>query len=53
MKGKKLSTYAAAFIITLFGAGATLLIVNAADMMSAETEYANIDPTSLETDFGS
>ncbi len=52
MKGKKLSTYAAVLIITVFGGLATLLIVDAGTTLSPEDEYASLDPFNLNTDFG-
>ncbi len=50
MKSKKLSVYTAAFVITLFGAGATMMIVTAIEV--PEPEYANLDPFSQDADFG-
>jgi len=50
MKSKKLSIYTAAFVITLFGAGATMMIVGAINV--SEPEYAHIDPFSPDADFG-
>jgi hypothetical protein len=52
MKGKRLSSYAGALIITLFGAFATMLIVDATYATAESMEYAQLDPTSLDTDFG-
>jgi len=52
MKGKTLSTYAAALIITVFGSIATLLIVDAGTTLPPEDEYASLDPFDLNTDFG-
>ena len=43
MKGKTLSTYTAALFITIFGAGATLLIVDAAHS-AADPLYTVTDP---------
>ncbi|MBU1292514.1 hypothetical protein KJ819_00415 [Patescibacteria group bacterium] len=51
MKGKKLNLYVAALVITVFGAGATMLIVSAASDV-AVPEYANVDPFSPTVDFG-
>jgi len=51
VKGKKLSLYTAALVITLFGAGATMLIVSAANEVPVP-EYANLDPFSPTVDFG-
>lgn len=51
LKGRKLSLYTAALAITIFGAGATLLIMAAANDVQ-EPEYANIDPASPTADFG-
>jgi len=50
MKGKTLSTYAAALIITVFGSIATLLIVDAGTTLPPEDEYASLDPFDLNTD---
>ena len=52
MKGKKLSVYAAALIITLFGAGATLLILDVSNTAIAEAEYAFVNPFDVNADFG-
>lgn len=51
MKGKKLSSYAAILIITLFGTGATMLIVGAAHRSSETYEAAPFDPTAPDADF--
>lgn len=51
MKGKKLSLYVAALVITVFGAAATMLIVSAA-YDAPLPEYANVDPFSPTVDFG-
>ncbi len=51
MKGKKISSYAAALIITLFGVAATVLIV---DTINASMDVANrkpIDPFDINTNF--
>lgn len=51
MKGKKLSTYAAIFIIALFGAAATMLIVDA--VHSSNEAYAEppFNPFAPDADF--
>lgn len=51
MYGKKLSTYAAMFIITLFGAGAALLIVETAHSAADAGVYVEIDPFAPESNF--
>ena len=51
MKGQKLSKYAAAFIMILFGTGAVVLLVDAAYTMNEEPDYANINPEDLNADF--
>ncbi len=54
MKAKKLSPYSAIFVITLFGAAATLFIIDASKSLEMEAEYANIDTDDLvNADFGS
>jgi hypothetical protein len=50
MKSKKISVYVAALVITVFGAGATLMIVTAIQV--PDPEYANLDPFSPTADFG-
>jgi len=50
LKNRPISMYAAVLIITLFGAGATLLIVDVAHD-SAVPAYAEIDPYSPTADF--
>ena len=47
MKGKKLSVYTAALMITLFGGAATLLIVDVANSPLTEIGYANLDPETM------
>lgn len=44
MKGKKLSTYAAIFIIALFGASATMLIVDAVHSSNEAYEEPPFNP---------
>lgn len=51
MKGKKLSTYTAALVITLIGAGAVLLLINAGQSVE-EPAYADLNPADLNADFG-
>ena len=51
MKGKKLSSYAAVLIITLFGTGATMLIVDAVNSSNAAFEAEPFDPTAPDADF--
>lgn len=50
MKSTKVSVYIAALIITVFGAGATLMIVSAIEV--PDPEYAHLDPFSPTVDFG-
>jgi hypothetical protein len=51
MRGKTLSTYAAVFIITLFGAAATLLIVDTAHSVADVGMYAGVDPFDPNADY--
>lgn len=51
MKGKKLSSYAAILVVTLFGTGATMLIVDAAHSSTEAYEAAAFDPTAPDADF--
>lgn len=50
-KGKKLSIYTAALIITIIGAGATLIIVDTAYSTAAAMEMAATDPANFHIDF--
>lgn len=51
MNGKKLTKYAATFIVVLFGVGAIMLLVDAANNMNAKPDYADVDPTDINADF--
>lgn len=51
MKGKKLSTYAAVFIIALFGAAATMLIVDAVHSNEEAANEPPFNPFSADADF--
>lgn len=51
MKGKKLSSYAAILIVTIFGAGAAMLIVDAVHESNAAYEKPPFNPFSPDADF--
>lgn len=51
-RGKTISVYTGALVITLFGAGATLLIVDAATSLSFSETGQYIDPFNPTSDFG-
>lgn len=51
MNGKKLTKYAATFIIILFGVGAVVLLVDAATTLDAKPDYADVDPTDINADY--
>lgn len=51
-RGKTISVYTGALVITVFGAGATLLIVDAATSLPFSSTGEYMDPFSPTSDFG-